>query len=148
MKHRKLRISWSVAWGVLCVLLIAMWVRSYRWHDTLVFNVPSRASAAGWNKGELFFVSNSPPITLRREFSFQHEEPDYEHKFEDTFLGFQSLMTNGNFLLLVPLWCATIVSIVCSATPWLRWSNRFSLRTLLIATTLVAVVLGLIAWLR
>jgi hypothetical protein len=30
--------------------------------------------------------------------------------------------------------------------PWLRW--RFSLRTLQIATTLVAVALGLIVWLR
>ena len=33
--------------------------------------------------------------------------------------------------------------------PWLPWMpGRFSLRTLLIATTLVAVVLGLIVWLR
>jgi hypothetical protein len=31
-----------------------------------------------------------------------------------------------------------------AAAPWIRW--RFSLRTLLIATTLVAVVLGLICY--
>jgi hypothetical protein len=30
--------------------------------------------------------------------------------------------------------------------PWIRWSCRFSLRTLLIAMTLVAVALGLIMW--
>jgi len=30
------------------------------------------------------------------------------------------------------------------AVPWIPW--RFSLRTLLIATTLVAAVLGLVAW--
>src|SRR5689334_2253638 len=29
MKFRKLRIAWSVACGVACVLLIALWVRSY-----------------------------------------------------------------------------------------------------------------------
>ena len=29
MKHRKLRIAWSVAWGIVAVLLIALWVRSY-----------------------------------------------------------------------------------------------------------------------
>lgn len=33
-----------------------------------------------------------------------------------------------------------------AALPWLSW--RYSLRTLLIATTLIAVVLGLIVWLR
>ena len=31
LKYRKLRIAWSVAWGMLAVLLIALWVRSY-WH--------------------------------------------------------------------------------------------------------------------
>ena len=34
---------------------------------------------------------------------------------------------------------------VLGVTPWLRW--KFSLRTLLIATTLIAVVLGLVVWL-
>ena len=32
------------------------------------------------------------------------------------------------------------------AVPWIPYSRRFSLRTLLIATTLVAVVLGLAVW--
>ena len=29
MKHRKLRIAWSVFWGLAAVLLIVLWVRSY-----------------------------------------------------------------------------------------------------------------------
>src|SRR4051812_42777282 len=29
MKHRKLRIAWSVASGALCLLMIVFWVRSY-----------------------------------------------------------------------------------------------------------------------
>jgi hypothetical protein len=29
MKYRKLRIAWSVGWGLACVLLIVLWVRSY-----------------------------------------------------------------------------------------------------------------------
>src|SRR3954471_9786861 len=28
MRYRKLRIAWSVFWGVTCVLLIGLWVRS------------------------------------------------------------------------------------------------------------------------
>ena len=33
-----------------------------------------------------------------------------------------------------------------AAAPWLSWSRQFSLRTLLIATTLVAVGLGMVVW--
>jgi hypothetical protein len=29
MKFRKLRIAWSVVWGLLALLLIGLWVRSY-----------------------------------------------------------------------------------------------------------------------
>ena len=43
--------------------------------------------------------------------------------------------------LVLPYWSLVIVAGGFGAMPWIR---RFSLRTLLIATTLVAVVLGLI----
>jgi hypothetical protein len=32
---RGLRIAWRVAWGILCVLLVVLWVRSYWWEDLL-----------------------------------------------------------------------------------------------------------------
>ena len=53
----------------------------------------------------------------------------------------------GSLLSIVPIQFGANHSCVardCGVAPWLRW--RFSLRTLLIATTLVAVVLGLIVW--
>ena len=36
MRFRKLRIAWSVVWGLAAVLLIVLWVRSYWWHDCVV----------------------------------------------------------------------------------------------------------------
>ena len=44
----------------------------------------------------------------------------------------------------IPYWFLTLFSAALAAAPWLRW--RFSLRTLLLAITLIAVVLGLIVW--
>jgi hypothetical protein len=44
----------------------------------------------------------------------------------------------------VPYWFASSLSILLATLPWFYW--RFSLRTLLIGTTLVAVVLGLIVY--
>ena len=49
--------------------------------------------------------------------------------------------------IIIPYWFFVFVTATLTTAPWirqLRW--RFSLRTLLIATTLVAAVLGLIVY--
>jgi hypothetical protein len=44
-------------------------------------------------------------------------------------------------------WSFAIFFATLAAIPWLPWlSYRFSLRTLLIATTLIAVLLGFAVW--
>ena len=48
------------------------------------------------------------------------------------------------WVAVVPYLLAAATAGAASIVPWMRW--RFSLRTLLIATTLVAVVLGLAVW--
>jgi hypothetical protein len=35
MRFRKLRLAWSVGWGLACVLLIVLWVRTYYRMDIL-----------------------------------------------------------------------------------------------------------------
>ena len=46
----------------------------------------------------------------------------------------------------LPHWLVSLMSVAFVALPWLRW--RFGLRTLLIATTLVAMVLGIVVAMR
>ena len=41
MKFRKLRIAWSVMCGIVCVLLIVLWVRSFTVMDSLLFQYSS-----------------------------------------------------------------------------------------------------------
>ena len=55
--------------------------------------------------------------------------------------------TSTSFTVGVPYWFLILAAVAMAATPWLLSCRRFSLRTLLIATTLVAVVLGLVVWL-
>jgi hypothetical protein len=38
------------------------------------------------------------------------------------------------------------IVLIVNAAPWLIWQRQFSLRTLLVVTTAVAVVLGLVVW--
>jgi hypothetical protein len=44
--------------------------------------------------------------------------------------------------VVLPYWFLLCIAIAMATVPWIRWSKRFGLRTLLIATTLVAVALG------
>jgi hypothetical protein len=49
-------------------------------------------------------------------------------------------------LFFVPYWCPVCLSVLLATSPWFGMPRRYSLRTLSIATTLVAVLLGLIVW--
>jgi hypothetical protein len=57
-----------------------------------------------------------------------------------TFIGFGY----GSFFTVVPKWFIVALSAAVAAAPWIQCSKRFSLRALLIATTLVAVGLGIL----
>jgi hypothetical protein len=63
-------------------------------------------------------------------------------------LGFSiDVRSFGNWEVTVQHWLVILVMGVVAVVPWIRQLRlRFSLRTMLIATTLVAVVLGLIVW--
>jgi hypothetical protein len=65
-------------------------------------------------------------------------------------MGIRTVTRNTGRGLEFPYWFLALISVALTAAtaPWKLVSWRFSLRTLLIATTLVALVLGLIVWLR
>jgi hypothetical protein len=46
----------------------------------------------------------------------------------------------------IPYAIPVLVSAALAVPPWIRWRWKFSLRTLLITTTLIAAVLGLVVW--
>lgn len=53
MKHRKLRIAWSVGGGIVCLLLILLWVRSYWWADLLAYTRGQTYLAVGSGRVEI-----------------------------------------------------------------------------------------------
>jgi hypothetical protein len=153
-----LRITWTVFCGIACVLVVLLWVRSYWWFGAWVgprindyyvglgsspgvfdlglydatdqFNF-SRAWSSSWTDAEEWW-------SLMRVDENGHVLPH-----ESPFWGF---FTYDYGFIAVPFWFAGLLSIAIAVLPW--FSGRFSLRTLLIATTLAAVLLGLVVWLR
>jgi hypothetical protein len=59
-------------------------------------------------------------------------------------LGFKLVAANGGLIVVSPYWFPTLLFAVLTATPWVRWIRRFTLRTLLYAIALAAVALGAI----
>jgi hypothetical protein len=145
MKHRNFRIAWSVAWGVVAVLLCALWVRSY-WCEDSISRFKSMRNAGvvhlrsyeGWLLLDRGLYSGDDDGWRYRADEILASDP-FAPNFEWTFVDERTRIS-------APHWCLASLVGAFAVVPWIRWSNRFSLRTLLIATTLIAVLLGIIVW--
>jgi hypothetical protein len=147
MKHRKLRIAWSVAWGLLVLLLVVLWVRSYSYRDgfwgrisdPIGFRVSSSAGSIHVAElRHLGIVAWQP--TIREALPDASRPQPIFGKFQFSQNGLGSYTS-------VPYWFILLTVTLFGAAPWVAACRfRFSLRTLLIATTLVAVAFGLMVW--
>jgi hypothetical protein len=144
MRFRKLRIAWSVGWGILCVLLIVLWVRSYWYQDSVTYRTANLDATIGSGQSGLGFIWIKPrmPIPYRLGMSARSRSIDVATSIK----GQRFVWGKTNGVIWVPGWLLVLVAGLSSAIPWLHWPRRFSLRTLLIATTLVAGAMGLIVW--
>jgi hypothetical protein len=148
MRFRKLRIAFSATCLIACVLLIVLWVRSYRINDIYTLALTSSTN--------LRFIAFMGTVNVQWQSS----------KFPWR-MGVYSVPWNGRVKPQIPIrqmlfqlrWNSEaivfsffyplVLSGILATLPWfrsLRWPKRFTTRTMLIATTLVAVVLGLIVW--
>jgi hypothetical protein len=144
---RRLRIATSMFFALIAVALCLLWVRSYRTCDTV--------SIRDARSGHFTFLgSNSGTMFLHRSvvetFPYPGSSfPRYSYSAMHTSEPQAVFVWNSNFLqgpvgISFPYWLPTLVAALTAAIPWLRC--HFSLRTMLIATTLVAVALGLGVW--
>jgi hypothetical protein len=141
----------SAVSGVLCVLLIVLWVRSYWWFDQASLPYPS-------NQSVLLF-------SCQGRFGSCHQEIGL-HQFLLTHAKVEQVVISaddsgqtptawwpqvlrwksGEVEVHIPFWMPTLTLATLCAIPWVHFKRTFSLRTLLIATTLIAVVLGMVVW--
>jgi hypothetical protein len=133
-----------------CVLLIALWVRSYWRLDGISMPITTTRKIEIWSGGARVefrtaeYGGPSGPSNPWNVVSLSRQEVlDYLKaagmKRETRYFG----QTQFGFLL--PTWLFVLFSVTVATAPCLPW--RFSLRTLLIGTTLVAVGLGTIIYL-
>ncbi len=144
---RYLRIVSSATCVIACVLLIVLWVRSYQTFDVVNGHLPGVK--------EIVCSSNCGRITLglrnwHSQLPWSLSSLDLNDK--SVFLPkaprnwFVLVRIPGYLEVVFPHGFSALLTAAVAVVCWLPWSSRFSLRTLLIATTLVAVMLGLIVW--
>jgi hypothetical protein len=145
MSFRRLRIAWSVLCGVVCVLLIGLWVRSYWRLEILEKRTRLQAVQISSVKGHIAIARLDPRATIGRSFSsvVAGDSADWRKK---GCLGFAYYHDGLVTALIAPHWAPALLSATLAAAPWISRSYQYSLRTLLITTALVAVALGLIVW--
>src|SRR6476620_6466011 len=135
MRFRKLRIAWSVVWGLAAVLLIALWVRSYWRHDKLNLQYALYADFQS-GRGHLSFgchldpwkqhlKSKSSPADPRRIWDWKvRSRPASTGENETTVLWWFS--SKDEFQVFTSHWCLVLVLATLTTLPWLhkiRWSK-------------------------
>jgi hypothetical protein len=140
---RNLRIAFSASCLIACLLLIALWTRSYKtfyW----CYGLPH-----GDNVVHIQATQGMIILFVRQNF----RPPAWEiGSVPLKGFGGQDLtractgirngitITLGKVVARLPVWLVALLMLVCAMVPW--EVSRFNLRTLLLAITTVAVVLG------
>jgi hypothetical protein len=152
MKYHKLRIAWSVAWGVVTILFCALWIRSYWTYD--VVNCPlTSLMHAGVQSAtahcSIYATEQGRPVTDWQFHSDEITDSDAIQAWlsQVTFFGFGLSFSANTFHIIFPHWAGALAAGISCVAVMPRLRFRFSLRMLLFATSLVAVVLGMIVWL-
>jgi hypothetical protein len=145
---RYLRIAFSATCLVLAALLCALWVRSYWWSDHYHVN-PGTFIGGLTHHGRVVIHWFDGSNRTSAETGYHCVAIDSimwsdQDRTDQPLYWYKLFTLSDGYALAVPIWFPATVIGVLAALPWLRF--RFSLRTLLIATTLVAVGLGMIVW--
>ena len=147
MKFRKLRIAWSVGWGLAALLLCVLWVRSYWQVEQVLLPVTRSATVVIGSMPNVFVfgATDKSPTGTFTIISFPTKDwlaavAEGPNRPWNGLMMF-SVSTDG---VMLPHWFWVLMSVAFATAPWLPL--RFSLRTLLIAVTLAASVLGAMVW--
>ena len=146
MRYRKVRIAWSLGWGLVAVMVLTLWVRSFWWmqithipiSDQVTVSFGLLPGVCGVGLPTTHHGWETHKAVVKKDWG-----PTVGYDYSSALMG--TFVVNSREAV-VPCWFLFAMTVGAVTAPWLHWSKRFSLRTLLIATTLLGVVLGLWAW--
>jgi hypothetical protein len=144
-----LRIGVTALGLTACVLFVALWVRSYWWVDTVEWHISNTSIGVLQSlSGRIWLYPSIPSVPSYLDAGLRLETRMVEERFTDNLPWYTRVLGIG-FSKQPTFWAAClphcffiVVTGAFAIGPWLKW--RFSLRSLLIATALIAVGLGIV----
>jgi hypothetical protein len=140
-----------------CVLLVALWVRSYERREYVAIRVSNTVALSAISlQGRIVFVGDVQPVDRRPGLIAWMTESEQVTGWNLPWLGEPirratwgmriQRLTLGIAGIAVQIAHGLLLLVLgtIAVAPWLSWRSRFSLRTLLIGTTLVAIGLGIV----
>src|SRR5258708_1013677 len=105
MRFRKLRIVWSVMWGIACALLMVLCVRSYGTWDRLFWTGKNNGHQLNSILGQVTLVVAEIPKQPVPFYVARTPIEDWlKTSFDKNVLGFYFERTPSKLLLDVPFW--------------------------------------------
>jgi len=166
MRFRKLRIAWSVGCGIACVLLMALWWESrteikgatshlipHRF--TMVLSLLGEVGVAhgidweehmGTPQGELNHFSKESPGEGTYSYINRGPYPRLTGKMPPFKARLRWYRARYHWYIAAPHWLLVLYVATIGAVPWIRFSRGYSLRSLLLAVTAVALLLGCVIY--
>jgi hypothetical protein len=143
---RRLRIVASMFFAIVTVAIAMLWVRSYWSLDQIVHaNGVGEVYSASSDQGlvELFNFYEWPNPPSASYWSLQSRLPELQIAGPRFVWDVSSL---HHACVIAPHWFLLLFTMVAAGLCWPFLPFRFSLRSMLIATTLVGVAMGLVAY--
>jgi hypothetical protein len=122
--------------------MIALWARSHWRLEIIEKRIGLQTVQISSVKGHIAIARLAPYATIGRSFLSVGAGDSADWR-KSGILGFAYCHDGAVTALIAPHWLPALLFSAFAVIPWISSSWRFSLRALLIATTLVAVVLGL-----
>jgi hypothetical protein len=148
MTSRLLNVA-SIVCLVVCVALMGMWVRSYWRIDAIGATSGHNDFVIGSERGVIFCGGNGRFRTAitTGAWRIENDLPDDGPLPQPSFLLFHFEYEQSGAEFLIPYWFLVLSTGLLSILVWYKRAWRFTLRDLLIVTTLLTIVLGMIVWL-
>jgi hypothetical protein len=138
---KTLRIAVTAPCLTACLLLVVLWVQGYWRTQSIKLRKPPLGCSV-WSGRGAIAVSFSNHIRVNESDRFVYETYPIGRD-RTTLLGFDYQPGSSiSWTIFIPNWFTIGLIGVLGAISWIPW--RFSLRTLLVVTTLVAVGLGVV----
>jgi hypothetical protein len=134
----------AVGFALLTLAFVGLWLRSYTWDDILLGTVGSNLGlqVESWD-GVLTLMTYRKPDWAGWKLTGGLSDVEGWSVWQEPYLGFDYEGGGSGFVLAIPFWF--IVPLLLALATFLAYKpiTRFTVRGLLITTTLLAAVLGL-----